>query len=156
MALACEPHLLIADEPTTALDVTIQAQILSLMVNLQKDLGMAILMITHDMGVVAELCDYVFVMYAGQIIEKAPVKDIFQDPKHPYTEGLLNSIPKLGKHQSKLSTIKGIVPSLNALPEGCRFRERCPKAMPECSKVLPKPIPISDEREVSCLLYNKD
>ncbi|MFK7825692.1 MAG: ABC transporter ATP-binding protein [Oligoflexales bacterium] len=156
MALACEPHLLIADEPTTALDVTIQAQILSLMVNLQKDMGMAILMITHDMGVVAELCDYVFVMYAGQIIEKAPVKDIFQDPKHPYTEGLLNSIPKLGQHQSKLSTIKGMVPSLNALPQGCRFKDRCPKAMPECGKVNPKPIKIANEREVSCLLYNKD
>ena len=156
MALACQPQLLIADEPTTALDVTIQAQILSLMVSLQKDLGMAILMITHDMGVVAELCDYVVVMYAGQIIEKAPVKDIFEDPKHPYTQGLLNSIPKLGEHQSKLSTIKGVVPSLNALPKGCRFRERCPKAMPKCSEILPKPVAISSDREVSCLLHHKE
>ncbi|NRA43654.1 MAG: ABC transporter ATP-binding protein [Oligoflexales bacterium] len=156
MALACQPHLLIADEPTTALDVTIQAQILSLMVSLQKELGMAILMITHDMGVVAELCDYVIVMYAGQIIEKAPVKDIFLDPKHPYTQGLLNSIPKLGEHQSRLSTIEGVVPNLSALPKGCRFRERCPKAMSKCAEVVPKPVAISSEREVSCLLYEKD
>lgn len=156
MALACQPHLLIADEPTTALDVTIQAQILALMTKLQKDLGMAILMITHDLGVVAELCDYVLVMYAGQIVEKAPVKEIFEDPKHPYTQGLLNSIPKLGHRQGKLPTIEGVVPSLSALPQGCRFRERCPKAMAKCSQVLPKPIAISSNREVSCFLYDKD
>jgi oligopeptide/dipeptide ABC transporter ATP-binding protein len=139
MALACKPKLLIADEPTTALDVTIQAQILDLMRSLQKEIGMAILLITHDLGVVAEVCDNVMVMYAGRVVERGPVKEIFQSPRHPYTQGLLKSIPVLGKRIDVLPTIKGTVPSLSDLGEGCHFRGRCAQALPRCATDLPLP-----------------
>ena len=153
MALACNPELLIADEPTTALDVTIQAQILDLMADLQKSLNMAILLITHDLGVVAEVCDYVMVMYAGKIAEQAPVKDLFKDPKHPYTKGLLNSIPKLGHKTEYLPTIEGQVPSLSKLPVGCRFQDRCPFVMDKCRVNEPVLIDVGPERKVACWLH---
>ena len=132
MALACEPALLIADEPTTALDVTIQAQILELLRDLQQRLGMAILIITHDLGVIAELVDEVVVMYAGQVVEQAPVQALFDDPQHPYTIGLLGSIPRLDVVRERLSTIEGSVPSPANQPAGCRFAPRCPFADARC------------------------
>lgn len=125
MALACEPTVLIADEPTTALDVTIQAQILDLMNQLQEETGMATVLVTHDLGVVAETCQNVCVMYAGRIVESGPVEEIFNQPKHPYTRGLLASIPRLGKQEKRLSTIPGLVPSIGSFPKGCRFQDRC-------------------------------
>jgi oligopeptide/dipeptide ABC transporter ATP-binding protein len=135
MALACKPKLLIADEPTTALDVTVQAQILDLLRSIQKDEGMAILLITHDLGVVAEMCHSVAVMYAGSIVEYAPVRDLFQHPKHPYTVGLLNSIPRLGI--DRLKPIEGQPPSLIDLPPGCRFADRCPLVESKCRTAVP-------------------
>lgn len=155
MALSCNPELLIADEPTTALDVTIQAQILDLMADLQKKLNMAILLITHDLGVVAEVCDYVIVMYAGKIAEQAPVKDIFKAPKHPYTQGLLNSIPKLGHKAEYLPTIDGQVPSLFSLPRGCRFQDRCPHVMDKCRMDEPGLIELGPDKKVACWLHAK-
>lgn len=152
MALACRPQLLIADEPTTALDVTIQAQILDLMAQLQDELNMAILLITHDLGVVAEVCDYVIVMYAGRIIEQGPVAEIFDAPKHPYTAGLLRSIPRLGHKVSKLPTIEGTVPSLYSLPRGCRFQSRCDKVHDRCRQVEPPLLTISPNRKTACHL----
>jgi peptide/nickel transport system ATP-binding protein/oligopeptide transport system ATP-binding protein len=152
IALACEPALLIADEPTTALDVTIQAQILELMRDLQQRLGMAILMITHDLGVIAELADDVVVMYAGQIVESGPVDSIFNDPQHPYTIGLLGSIPRLDVERKRLSTIEGTVPSPASQPRGCRFGPRCPFAQPRC---LEEPPPLRDlgtAHQVACWL----
>jgi len=135
MALACRPKLLIADEPTTALDVTIQAQILELLTKLQRETGMAILLITHDLGVVAEQADAVNVMYASRIVETAKVEDLFDRPQHPYTQGLLRSIPKLGTHAARLETIPGAVPSPTAFPPGCKFHTRCPsmKGDPACT-----------------------
>ena len=153
MALCCEPALLIADEPTTALDVTIQSQILRLMENLRQRLGTAILLITHDLGVVAQVCDRVLVMYAGQIVESAPVRDLFHRPQHPYTRGLLDSIPKAGGHKSgeKLPSIPGIVPSLDNLPVGCRFFERCYIGEAEtCTANCPDLVQGEDGREVRC------
>lgn len=135
MALSCEPRLLIADEPTTALDVTVQAQILDLMRQIQKEQGMSIILITHDLGVVAEMCDTVAVMYAGSIVEYAKVHELFANPKHPYTVGLLNSVPK--PHTTRLSPIEGQPPSLVDLPVGCRFADRCPLATDDCRKALP-------------------
>jgi peptide/nickel transport system ATP-binding protein len=133
MALACEPDILIADEPTTALDVTIQAQILELMKDLQQQTGMAILFITHDLGVIAELCNEVVVMYAGRVAEHAPVQELFDKPGHPYTRGLLSSIPLLdGTPKTRLNTIPGTVPAIDELPGGCRFRNRCSFASGEC------------------------
>jgi len=136
ISLACEPDILIADEPTTALDVTIQAQILELMNKLQKELGMGIIMITHDLGVVAETCDDVAVMYCGQIVEKADVNTLFNSPKHPYTKGLIESIPSfdstISQKKGRLPTIEGMVPSLFDLPEGCNFQDRCFKASEAC------------------------
>jgi len=137
MALACRPELLIADEPTTALDVTIQAQILDLMAQLQRELNMAILLITHDLGVVAEVCDYVIVMYAGRIVEQGPVREIFKNPRHPYTVGLLSSIPRLGLKTEYLPTIEGHVPSLANLPRGCRFQARCGQVTAKCREAEP-------------------
>src|SRR3954465_3229937 len=137
MALSCEPALLIADEPTTALDVTIQAQILDLLQDLQRRLGMAILIITHDLGVIAEVADEVLVMYAGKIVEQAPVATLFADPQHPYTIGLLGSIPRLGGHPGRLSTIEGTVPGADRQPAGCRFSPRCPFADARCVKEPP-------------------
>jgi len=154
MALSCEPDILIADEPTTALDVTIQAQILELMKKLQKELGMGIIMITHDLGVVAETCDDVAVMYCGQIVEHADVKTLFNHPQHPYTKGLIESIPSFdsttGVKKEKLSTIEGMVPSLFDLPVGCNFQDRCEFATDECRQKEPSLRPIASEHEVSC------
>lgn len=138
MALACEPSVVIADEPTTALDVTIQAQILELMQQLQRDLGIAIVLITHDLGVVAEMCDEVVVMYAGRVAESGPVERIFEQPSHPYTRGLLASIPRLTTpRKAKLPVIEGMVPSLADLPSGCRFQNRCPHRDERCEQLPP-------------------
>jgi peptide/nickel transport system ATP-binding protein/oligopeptide transport system ATP-binding protein len=150
MALACEPALLIADEPTTALDVTIQAQILELMRDLQSRLGMAILIITHDLGVIAELADEVVVMYAGKVVEKAPVHALFNDPQHPYTIGLLGSIPRLDADRERLATIEGAVPSPANQPAGCRFGPRCPFANEQCRAQEPPVASISAGHEVAC------
>jgi peptide/nickel transport system ATP-binding protein/oligopeptide transport system ATP-binding protein len=154
MALACKPQMLIADEPTTALDVTIQAQILELMKDLQRELGMAIVFITHDLGVVAEMADRVVVMYAGQVVETGTVEEIFARPRMPYTAGLMGSVPRLGSSRGvrgRLATIPGQVPQLGALPEGCRFRPRCAHAQPGCAAVEPALIKGADGREVRCL-----
>src|SRR5499433_3843227 len=138
MALSCNPNLLIADEPTTALDVTIQAQILELIKELQQKMGMALLLITHDLGVVAERADEVAIMYAGKIVERASAEAIFNHPLHPYTVGLLNSLPGAsGKKKKRLEAIPGVVPSLLELPSGCRFRDRCPKAATQCAGTEP-------------------
>jgi oligopeptide/dipeptide ABC transporter ATP-binding protein len=137
MALACNPRLLIADEPTTALDVTIQAQILELMRLLRAELGTAIILITHDLGVIAELADDVIVMYAGQVIERCAAARLFSEPQHPYTVGLLGSIPRLHLEQSRLSAIEGIVPDAAAFPQGCRFHPRCPFAVDQCRSDIP-------------------
>lgn len=138
MALAGDPDLLIADEPTTALDVTVQAQILELIQRLQREHGMAVIFITHDLGVVAQICQRIAVMYAGRIVEQADVKSLFKTPKHPYTQGLLNSIPRLDREPlSELPTIEGLVPSALSMPNGCRFAPRCPHAVPRCSDEAP-------------------
>ena len=156
MALACKPDILIADEPTTALDVTIQAQILELMNKLQKELGMGIIMITHDLGVVAETCDDVAVMYCGKIVEKSDVKSIFNNPKHPYTKGLIESIPSFdstsGASRDRLPTIEGMVPSLFDLPNGCSFQDRCKYSTDECrgKNGHPTLTHISENHKVSC------
>jgi len=152
MALACRPELLIADEPTTALDVTIQAQILDLMANLQRELNMAILLITHDLGVVAEVCDYVIVMYAGKIAEQGSVEAIFRAPTHPYTVGLLNSIPRLGHKTEYLPTIEGTVPSLANLPQGCRFQDRCKHVHAKCREQEPPLRSVAPGHEAACWL----
>ncbi|MFU0824811.1 ABC transporter ATP-binding protein [Clostridium sp.] len=153
MALACKPKLLIADEPTTALDVTIQAQILDLMLNLKNKFGTSILLITHDLGVVAETADKVVVMYCGQVVEKANVKELFEKPLHPYTEGLLMSIPKIDDDKEKLFAIDGVVPNPLNLPKGCAFSTRCTKCMDKCKKESPNLIRVG-EREVRCFLYS--
>jgi peptide/nickel transport system ATP-binding protein/oligopeptide transport system ATP-binding protein len=155
MALACNPKLMIADEPTTALDVTIQAQILELMNKLKKETGASILFITHDLGVIAEMAQRVAVMYAGQLVEEADVETIFEDPKHPYTRGLLQSIPILGtkKQQQRLQTISGVVPSLFTLPEGCLFNERCTEVMSVCKQVAPQILDLGKGHTVRCHLY---
>ena len=137
MALACDPQLLIADEPTTALDVTLQAQILDLMRELKAQSGAAIILITHDLGVVAEVCDEVAVMYAGEIVERASVDELFANPQHPYTVGLLGSIPRLGRRTSHLATIEGMVPNMARPPSGCRFAARCPFAKAACVAAPP-------------------
>ncbi|MEX0843531.1 MAG: ABC transporter ATP-binding protein [Gemmatimonadota bacterium] len=137
MALSCEPGLLIADEPTTALDVTIQAQILDLLRRLGETRGMAVLLITHDLGVVAEVCDRVLVMYAGQLVETGPVEAIFSDPRHPYTQGLLNSLPGAEDGRTRLRPIAGTVPTPDRWPRGCRFRDRCPRAWERCAEAPP-------------------
>ncbi|MBQ6662005.1 MAG: ABC transporter ATP-binding protein [Firmicutes bacterium] len=156
MAMVCEPTLMIADEPTTALDVTIEAQILFLMKELQKDLGTAIIMITHNLGIVAESCDYVYVMYAGKIMEEANVHEIFKNPQHPYTYGLLNSIPKVTETKEHLFTIRGLVPNLLALPKGCRFCTRCDHAMKICTEFQPDLYDIGGGHKVRCFLASKE
>ncbi len=153
MALVCRPALLIADEPTTALDVTIQAQILTLMRNLKGEFGSAILLITHDLGVVAEMCDSVAVMYAGRIVEQAPTTELFTNPKHPYTQGLLASIPRLGKKQDRLHVITGSVPNPLALPPGCAFRPRCPVKAPRSESEIPALKAVGAEHLVACWQY---
>ena len=151
MALACEPDLLICDEPTTALDVTIQAQILDLMKALQAQTGMAIIFITHDLGVVAELCDEVVVMYAGRAVERADIFELFDHPRHPYTHGLMASIPRLEDvPKSLLKTIKGQVPALHEMPAGCRFSNRCPHATEICVSTIPATEQLSDRHAVAC------
>ena len=153
MALACEPELLIADEPTTALDVTIQAQILELMKDLKANFNTAIVLITHDLGVVAEMADHVAVMYAGKIVEEADVNQVFDAPKHPYTQGLLASIPVLGQVKDRLDVIPGSVPSLRNLPPGCRFANRCPHVMDICRKEDPALFILPERRTSRCWLY---
>ncbi|MCP3740085.1 ABC transporter ATP-binding protein [Rossellomorea sp. BNER] len=156
MALACNPEVLIADEPTTALDVTIQAQILELMKDLQKKLNMGIIFITHDLGVVAELCDKVAVMYAGQIVEYSTTEQLFKNPKHPYTTGLMSSLPKLHEDQEELLTMKGNVPSPYDMPKGCRFSPRCPLATAQCHVEEPSLSLLDDGSQIRCFLYNQD
>ena len=155
MALACNPQLLIADEPTTALDVTTQAQILELMKDLQKQFGMGIMLITHDLGVVAETCDEVVVMYLGEVVEQADVDSLFYDPKHPYTQALIRSIPRLGAGRTQqLNPIEGAVPDPFNRPEGCPFHSRCDQFMPgKCDVIHPKLTRLADGRTVRCLLY---
>lgn len=155
MALSCHPQLLIADEPTTALDVTIQAQILDIMKDLKEKLGMSILMITHDLGVIAEVADRVIVMYAGKIVESAPVNQIFGSPQHPYTQGLLHSIPRVDGNRGRLHVIKGAVPRPSDLPTGCRFHPRCEFAQDICTKFEPKTEKIGEDRYVSCWMHTK-
>ena len=150
MAIACGPALLIADEPTTALDVTIQAQILDLLVRLQKELEMSILMITHDLGVVAEFCDHVVVMYAGMIAEKAPVGQIFSHPRHPYTRGLLASVPQIGKKRTHLPTIPGMVPGISERPVGCYFAQRCERVTDICWRTTPPLEGQGTENRLAC------
>ena len=151
IALACRPALLIADEPTTALDVTIQAQILELIKDLQNEMGMAVMLITHDLGVIAETCEDVVVMYAGKVAEKGSVYDIFDRPAHPYTQGLLHSIPRLETEpKSRLSIIEGMVPGLRDLPKGCRFENRCPRADESCAIAPPPQESVAGEHKVSC------
>ncbi|MCF8039567.1 MAG: ABC transporter ATP-binding protein [Desulfohalobiaceae bacterium] len=156
MALSCHPELLFADEPTTALDVTIQAQILELLAQLKDELGTSVVMITHDLGVIAEMASRVVVMYAGRVVEEAPVRDLFKDPRHPYTRGLLGSIPVLGRRKSqkdrKLQEIPGIVPDLKNLPSGCRFHPRCPQKMDVCERQDPAMIRLGEFRAVTCWL----
>jgi peptide/nickel transport system ATP-binding protein/oligopeptide transport system ATP-binding protein len=153
MALACRPQLLIADEPTTALDVTIQAQILALMARLQDELGMSMLFITHDLGVLAEICDDILVMYAGKIIEAGTVAELFKNPLHPYTQGLLASAPRLGVRQAVLPSIGGVIPSLWRLPTGCRFSNRCPFAKEICHSQEPVLKDVPGGASVACWLY---
>jgi len=156
MALSCEPELLIADEPTTALDVTIQAQILELMRDLKSRYNTGIILITHDLGVIAEMADHVAVMYAGKIVEEAPVGELFESPKHPYTQGLLASIPVLGEVKDKLAVIPGSVPSLKNLPPGCRFAGRCPFVMDICRVEEPALLRLTPTRTARCWLYADD
>lgn len=155
MALAGDPELLIADEPTTALDVTIQAQILDLLKSLQKKLNMSIIIITHDLGVISEMADEVVVMYAGEIVEKAKTRELFDDPKHPYTVGLMNSVPDVDEDVERLRTLEGLVPSLYDMPKGCRFAPRCQFACPECEKERIKLLDLEDGRQVRCRRYEK-
>jgi oligopeptide/dipeptide ABC transporter ATP-binding protein len=150
MALASEPKLLVADEPTTALDVTIQAQILELLHDLKQRLGMAILLITHNLGIVGDMADRVAVMYAGQIVELSPAKELLRRPLHPYTKALMNSVPKLGGGADRLSAIPGNVPRIGNFPPGCRFAPRCPMAKPECSEKIPELVEVETRRWVRC------
>ena len=151
MALACAPDLLIADEPTTALDVTVQAQILDLLRAVQRQTGMAIVLITHDLGVIAEMADEVAVMYAGRVVERAPVTALFDDPQHPYTLGLLGSMPELAETRERLLAIEGAVPSPEAMPPGCRFAPRCAFAAPRCAETDPRLQPIAPLHLAACL-----
>ena len=157
MALACDPEILIADEPTTALDVTVQAQILDLMIRLKEDFGTAVQMITHDLGVIAEMADRIVVMYAGRVVEAAPTVELFQQTLHPYTIGLLDSIPILGSRTAgenkRLNEIKGMVPSLVALPEGCKFGDRCNHVMKVCREREPELTEITSGHKVRCWLH---
>ncbi len=152
MALSCHPKLLIADEPTTALDVTIQAQILELIKELRKDLGMSMILITHDLGVVAEMTERVIIMYAGEVVEQADVKSIFKNPRHPYTLGLLASIPRLDENKEELDVIEGVVPSPKSMPKGCRFSPRCSSCMPKCRELPPPVALVGEGHSVRCWL----
>jgi oligopeptide/dipeptide ABC transporter ATP-binding protein len=157
IALSCDPELLIADEPTTALDVTIQAQIMELLEGLQKRLGLAVLLITHDLGVVAEFCERVVVMYTGRVVEEAPVEQLFASPAHPYTRGLLKSLPSIEmvgtESQGRLSTIAGMVPPISNLPRGCKFNPRCPDVMDICLGREPALMAVGDHHTARCFLH---
>ena len=155
MALVLEPQLVIADEPTTALDVTIQAQILELLRDMRSRSGMALLLITHDLGVVAEMASRVVVMYAGQVVEEAPVNSLFANPAHPYTEGLLAAVPRLGEEQDRLTTIPGTVPAPTDWPTGCRFRERCAYAFERCVKEEPALVQVASAHRARCHLVQE-
>ncbi|MEJ5375811.1 MAG: ABC transporter ATP-binding protein [bacterium] len=158
MALSCHPQLLLADEPTTALDVTIQAQIMDLMQKLREEMQASILLITHNLGLIAEMAKKVVVMYAGKVVEEAPVKELFQEPLHPYTQGLLGSVPLMGRKlregRRQLQEIPGIVPSIFEMPRGCRFHPRCPRVMDMCSKKEPPEVHVDPSRRVLCWLYH--
>jgi len=156
IALACNPTLLIADEPTTALDVTIQAQVLDMITALKNRLNTAMLLITHDLGVVAQNCDRVAIMYAGQVIELGTLQDIFKHPRHPYTKGLLGSIPSLTKNVRRLSPIKGLMPDPTDLPPGCAFAPRCQYATEACTRSMPATYTISDTHQVRCILAEQE
>ena len=155
IALACNPELLIADEPTTALDVTIQAQVLSLMKNLKSEFNTSMIMITHDLGIVAEICDKVAIMYAGNIVEYAEKRELFKNPKHPYTIGLFNSLPDIKKDEENLKPIKGLMPDPTNLPSGCPFHPRCDSVKPECSVKIPNNVEVSKDHTVRCLIFDK-
>lgn len=152
IALACNPHLLIADEPTTALDVTIQAQVLKLMNNLKQEFNTAMMLITHDLGVVAEVCDKVAIMYAGELVEYGTLEDIFNNPQHPYTKGLFSSIPDLEKDTDRLETIRGLMPDPSDLPSGCKFHPRCKYCSEGCDTINPKVVEVTPGHKVKCLL----
>lgn len=156
MSLACDPEILIADEPTTALDVTIQAQILELIKELQDRLGMSVIFITHDLGVVAETCDYVAVMYAGQVVEYSDIRTLFKMPKHPYSIGLLNSLPRHDIDQGRLVPIKGNVPSPHEMPTGCRFAPRCPAATDLCRSKMPELMTDGEGNQIRCWIYSDE
>ena len=150
IALACEPKLLLADEPTTALDVTIQAQVLELMKELKEKSGTSMILITHDLGVVAETCSKVAIMYAGEIVEQGPIRDVFKDYRHPYTQGLFGALPSFDKKQRRLKPIEGLMPDPISLPQGCRFHPRCPHATDVCRKSAPTPIEVRSGHTVCC------
>ena len=156
MALSCEPSLLIADEPTTALDVTIQAQILSLLADLRSRLGMAMILITHDLGVVAEFADRIAVMYGGQLVEQAPTRSLFAHPAHPYTEALLAAMPRLDRPTDRLKAIPGSVPPATAWPAGCRFHPRCSKVLERCASEQPPMLPLPGGQHARCWLHAKE
>ena len=153
MALSCNPELLIADEPTTALDVTIQAQVLDLMKSLRKEFGTSMILITHDLGVVAEVCDHVAIMYAGSVVEYGDVQNLYNNPQHPYTRGLFGSIPSLDDELERLNPIKGLMPDPTDLPPGCRFHPRCPMAKDICSQQAPAITTIQDGHRVNCFIH---
>ena len=156
MSIALEPQVLIADEPTTALDVTVQAQVMELMADLQREMNTALILITHDLGVVADVADRIAVMYAGRIVEKAPVTDIYHNPAHPYTKGLLDSIPRVDSKGTELYAIKGLPPNLTRVPPGCSFNPRCRFARDECRQGDAPPLTtLSDERDVACYYYQE-
>ncbi|RFU84772.1 ABC transporter ATP-binding protein [Streptomyces triticagri] len=155
MALALEPALIIADEPTTALDVTVQAQVMDLLAELQRELNMGLILITHDLGVVADVADKIAVMYAGRIVESAPVHDIYKAPAHPYTRGLLDSIPRLDQKGHELYAIKGLPPNLTAIPPGCAFNPRCPRAQDVCRTDVPPLARVSEDRESACHFWKE-
>lgn len=155
LALCAEPELVIADEPTTALDVSVQSQIIDVLKRMCEDHGTSVILITHDMGVIAEAADRVAVMYAGRIAEIGPVRDVVQDAKHPYTHGLMGSIPTLAQEETRLTQIPGSMPRLTEIPEGCAFNPRCGKAFEACHKVQPVPVAVKD-RQVACLLFDKE
>ncbi|RXT05815.1 ABC transporter ATP-binding protein [Ammoniphilus sp. CFH 90114] len=152
MAMSCDPELLIADEPTTALDVTIQAQILDLMRNLNKETGAAIMMITHDLGVVAEMCDRVVVMYAGKVVEEGDVRTIFKNPQHPYTKGLIQSVPRMDDNKDRLYSIPGNVPTPGSMPKGCRFAPRCESIIDRCKEEMPELVSLEAGHKCRCWL----
>lgn len=152
MALSMNPHLLIADEPTTALDVTVQAQILELIKKLRDEIGMAIMLITHDLGVISETCERVIVMYAGEIVEQAPIRELFSHPSHPYTQGLIASVPRMKQTEKLLHTIPGMVPGVQDMPEGCRFAPRCSRAQERCMKEKPPTFAVNDGHYAACWL----